>query len=248
MASNGDSASFAFAPPVIPSVEIQDSSERFPVHRIYCVGRNYSEHVKEMGGDPKKSSPMFFTKPADAVVPSGSSIPYPLATSDLHYEVELVVCIGKGGVQIPVDQALEHIFGYAVGLDLTKRDLQAAAKSKGLPWDSSKAFDQSAPIGSIRKVSSSTTSSNKQQLLHEDMASNRKIQLSVNGQLKQDATLNQMIWSVPEIIHELSNQFYLQPGDLIFTGTPSGVGPIVPGDVIQGTVEGLSKVVMKLVE
>jgi fumarylpyruvate hydrolase len=236
-------ATFAFDPPAIPSVEIQDSPERFPVHRIYCVGRNYSDHIREMGGDPNTSVPSFFTKPADAVVPSGSSIPYPMVTTNLHYEVELVVCIGKAGVQIPMDQATNHIFGYAVGLDLTKRDMQSAAKSKGLPWDSSKAFDQSAPIGAIRKVNDNS-GSNK---LHEEMATN-KIQLSVNGQIKQYATLNQMVWSIPEIIHQLSNQFHLQPGDLIFTGTPSGVGPIVPGDFIQGTVEGLSKVVMKLVD
>jgi len=152
-----------------------------------------------------------------------------MATSDLHYETELVVCIGTAGVQIPMDQALQHVFGYAVGLDLTRRDLQAAAKDKRLPWDSSKAFDQSAPIGSIRKVGSSLQ-------LHDDMAKN-KIQLSVNGELKQNATLNQMIWSVPEIIHQLSLQFHLKAGDLIFTGTPSGVGPIVPGDKVRGTVE-----------
>jgi len=233
---------YAFDPPAMPSVAIDgSSSERFPVHRIYCVGRNYSDHVREMGGDPKKSAPTFFTKPPDAVVASGSQIAYPMATSDLHYEVELVVCIGTGGVQIPVENALQHIFGYAVGLDLTRRDLQSMAKDKGLPWDSSKAFDQSAPIGSIRKVACDENAS-----LHEDMARN-KIQLRVNGVRKQDAALNQMIWSVPEIIQQLSKQFQLQPGDLIFTGTPAGVGPIVPGDKVLGTVEGLSEVTMELV-
>ena len=235
---------FAFDPPTIPSVEIQESSERFPVHRIYCVGRNYSDHVKEMGGDPQTSVPTFFTKPADAVVASGTSIPYPLATSNLHYEVELVVCIGMAGVQISIDQALDHVFGYAVGLDLTKRDLQSTAKRKGLPWDSSKAFDQSAPLGSIRKVSN-----DKNDKLHEEMAAaDTLIQLSVNGHIKQKAFLNQMIWSIPDIIHQLSHQFHLQPGDLIFTGTPSGVGPIVPGDFIEGTVEGLPTVTMTLVD
>jgi fumarylpyruvate hydrolase len=243
-------STFAFDPPDISSVEIQDSSERFPIHRIYCVGRNYSEHVREMGGDPNTSVPSFFTKPADAIVPSGSSIPYAMATNNLHYEVELVVCIGKAGVEIPIDQALPHIFGYAVGLDLTRRDMQNEAKSKGLPWDSSKAFDQSAPIGAIRKVvvDNNNNPKNNNKLLHEEMMAANKIQLSVNGQIKQDATLNQMVWSIPEIIHQLSHQFYLQPGDLIFTGTPAGVGPIVPGDFIQGTVEGLPQVTMKSVE
>ncbi len=227
--------SYAFNPPPIPSVAIEDSSERFPVHRIYCVGRNYSEHVREMGGDPKTSAPTFFTKPADAVVPSGSSISYPMATNDLHYEVELVVCIGKPGVQIPIDQTMPHVFGYAVGLDLTRRDLQSDAKSKGMPWDSSKAFDESAPMGAIVPIQKIKT-------MHGT------IQLFLNDELKQNASLDQMIWSIPEIIHQLSHQFHLQAGDLIFTGTPSGVGPLVPGDRVRGSVEGLPDVIITIGE
>jgi fumarylpyruvate hydrolase len=257
---------FAFDPPPTPSVAIvspvptgaagegsieqqqQQQQPRFPVHRIYCVGRNYSDHVQEMGGDPTKSIPTFFTKPADAVVESPATIAYPLATKDLHYEVELVVCIGKGGVQIPIDQALDHVYGYAVGLDLTKRDLQASAKAKGMPWDSSKAFDQSAPMGAIVPVAAAAAAAGTTTTLHDHLKNNKKtvIQLSVNGILKQHATLDQMVWSIPQIIHQLSHQFHLQPGDLIFTGTPSGVGPIVPGDVIVGSVDGLPTVEMTL--
>lgn len=226
--------SFAFQPPPTPTAAILDSNEVFPIHRIYCVGRNYADHVREMGGDPSKGSPTFFTKPADAMVPSESQIPYPMATSNLHYEVELVVCIGKGGVKIPLENAHDHIFGYAVGIDLTRRDLQAAAKSKGMPWDSAKAFDKSAPMGSIRRGS--------------DIDETSRIQLTVNGDLKQSATLNQMIWSIPEILHQLSSKFHLQPGDLIFTGTPSGVGSIAAGDKVVGTVDGMPNVKFELIE
>jgi fumarylpyruvate hydrolase len=229
---------FVFDPPPTPSAAIEGSTQRFPIHRIYCVGRNYSEHVQEMGGDPTKSVPTFFTKPADAVVPTPATIAYPLATHDLNYEVELVVCIGKGGAMIPAELALDHIFGYAVGLDLTKRDLQTVAKAKGLPWDSSKAFDESAPLGAIVPAVGTA---------HEQMTKG-VIQLSVNGIQKQRATLDQMVWSIPQIIHQLSNRFHLQPGDLIFTGTPSGIGTIVPGDEIVGSVDGLPSVEMKLTE
>jgi len=239
------SQAFAFDPPPVPSIAITNpessdsrDEKRFPVHRIYCVGRNYSDHVKEMGGDPKKSAPTFFTKPADAVVESPATIAYPMATENLHYEVELVVCMGKSGSQIPVDDALDYIFGYAVGIDLTRRDLQSAAKSKGLPWDSSKAFDQSAPISAIVPASAS---------IHSAMEC-AKINLSVNDEIRQIATLDQMIWSTREIIHQLSTLFHLQPGDLIFTGTPSGVGPITAGDKIEATVEGLPKVKIVLTD
>jgi fumarylpyruvate hydrolase len=235
-------SSFLFDPPPTPSVAIVGTttttdSQRFPVHRIYCVGRNYADHVQEMGGDPKHSAPTFFTKPADAVVENGAKIPYPLYTSNLHYEVELVICIGKAGVHIQAQEAHHHIFGYAVGLDLTRRDLQAAAKQAGLPWDSSKAFDQSAPIGSIRQEGASSTL---------DFATST-IQLSVNGTLKQSATLNQMIWSVPDVIEQLSKQFHLQPGDLIFTGTPSGVGPLVAGDKVTGSIDGLETIEIEII-
>lgn len=232
---------FVFTPAPTTSLAIEGSpDQRFPVHRLYCVGRNYSDHVAEMGGDPKKSAPTFFTKPAGAVVESPATIPYPLATENLNYEVELVVCIGKAGVKIPVDVALDHIYGYAVGLDLTRRDLQEAAKAKGLPWDSAKAFDESAPMSKIVPVSEDGA-------IHEKLTK-AAIQLKVNGVEKQKATLDQMIWSVPQIIHKLSGLFHLQPGDLIFTGTPSGVGTIIPGDSIVGSVDGIPPVEMRLVE
>jgi len=261
IATTQETTDYVFPPSPIPSVSIQvpEGSKplRFPIHRIYCVGRNYSEHVQEMGGDPTKSVPTFFTKPADAVVESPAHLKYPLATQNLHYEVELVVCIGKGGVQIPIDSAMDHIFGYAVGLDLTKRDLQSAAKAKGMPWDCSKAFDESAPIGPIVPIEETaliggmTTTSSMSDVEEEGssrmlMSPQSVIQLSVNGIQKQYSSLDQMIWSVPQIIHQLSYQFHLQPGDLIFTGTPSGVGPIVPGDTIIGSVQGLPSVEMTL--
>jgi fumarylpyruvate hydrolase len=220
---------FAFDPPSTPSVAILGKNERFPVHRIYCVGSNYAEHVREMGGDLDRSQPTFFTKPADAVVPSQTQIPYPLNTSNLHYEVELVIAIGKAGVKIPADEAIDYIFGYGVGIDLTRRDMQAKAKEIGGPWDTAKAFDQSAPISAITQGTSSL----------DDAA---EISLTVNGKVRQSGALNQMIWSIPEIIAQLSSNFRLLPGDLIFTGTPSGVGPVVAGDHIKGMVEGLEDV------
>jgi fumarylpyruvate hydrolase len=209
-------ASYAFAPPPVPSVEIAGSSQRFPVHRIYCVGRNYADHALEMGVDPKADPPVFFTKPADAIVASGETIPYPSRTSNLHYEVELVVALGPGG----------HIFGYAVGNDLTRRDLQGAAKKKGQPWDIGKAFDFSAPIGSIRAI-------------EEGNIDRGKIWLTVNGETRQQADISDMIWNVPAIIAELSTLFALQAGDLIYTGTPAGVGPLNPGDRIECGIDGL---------
>jgi fumarylpyruvate hydrolase len=216
---------FAFPPPQVPSVEIAGTTSRFPVHRIYCVGRNYAEHVREMGSDPKEP-PVFFTKPADAVVPNGATVPYPPRTENLHYEVELVVAIGKAGSNIPASQARSHIFGYAVGNDLTRRDLQSASKKKGLPWDTGKAFDASAPISALRPAS----------LGHLERG---RIWLTVNGESRQQSDLAEMIWSVPDIIAELSTLFELQPGDLIYTGTPSGVGPLKAGDRIECGVEGL---------
>jgi fumarylpyruvate hydrolase len=177
---------------------------------------------------------VFFTKPADAVVPTKSSIPYPLGTSNLHYEVELVIAIGKDGVTIPVEEARNYIFGYAVGIDLTRRDLQSLAKEKGLPWDTAKALDQGAPISAITKGSSLDTSN--------------KISLTVNGEEKQTGTLNQMIWTVEDIVSHLSNSFRLQPGDLIFTGTPKGVGPIVPGDHVKGMIGSLEDIEFTLSE
>jgi fumarylpyruvate hydrolase len=219
---------FAFSPAATPSVEIAGSSQRFPVHRIYCVGRNYADHAREMGVDPKAGSPVFFTKPADAVVANGASVPYPPGTANLHPEIELVAAIGRGGSNITVDQALAHIFGYAAGNDLTRRDLQEASKKKGQPWDTGKAFDASAPIAAIRPVSRG----------HVERG---RIWLSVNGELRQQADISDMIWSVPQIIAELSGLFELKPGDLIYTGTPAGVGPIQRGDRLEGGIEGLQE-------
>ena len=219
--------SYEFAPPMAPSVEIAGSSTRLPVHRIYGVGRNYAAHAREMGADPVREPPFFFAKPADAVVPNGAAVPYPSRTANLHHEIELVLAIGEGGRNIPVANALAHVFGYAVGNDLTRRDLQAAAKDRGQPWDTAKGFDHSAPITAIRRVAD---------VGHPARGA---IWLEVNGQPRQRADLCEMIWSVPEIVSELSTLFELKPGDLVFTGTPAGVGPVVRGDSIVGGVDGL---------
>jgi fumarylpyruvate hydrolase len=217
---------FVFLPPPIPSVQIAGTRQHFPVHRIYCVGRNYADHAREMGSDPKVEPPVFFTKPADAVTSSGAAIPYPSRTENFHHEVELVVAIGGAGRNIAVGQARGHIFGYAVGNDLTRRDLQGASKKKGLPWDTGKGFDASAPVAAIRPAS----------LGHVERG---RIWLSVNGETRQQSDVSEMIWGVPEVIAELSTLFELKAGDLIYTGTPAGVGPLKPGDRIECGVEGL---------
>ncbi len=218
---------YVFEPPQRASVAVAGSSQWFPVRRIYCVGRNYAEHVREMGNDPDKSVPFFFGKPADAVAESGASIPYPASTGNFHHGIERVVAIGKGGSNVAVDKALDHVWGYGVGIDLTQRDLQAAAKSAGRPWDMAKGFDQSAPIGPLSAVADCG-----------HLAKGR-IWLAVDGEIRQDADINQMIWSVPEIISALSAQISLRPGDLIMTGTPQGVGAILPGQAIAGGIDGL---------
>jgi fumarylpyruvate hydrolase len=217
---------YVFVPPPIPSAEIAGTRQRFPVHRIYCVGRNYAEHAREMGNDPKVEPPVFFTKPADAIVANGVAVPYPPRTENLHYEVELVVAVAGAGRNIAAGQALGHVFGYAVGNDLTRRDLQGAAKKKGLPWDTGKAFDASAPIGAIRPAS----------LGHVERG---RIWLTVNGETRQQSDVSEMIWSVSGIIAELSTLFELRAGDLIYTGTPAGVGPLKPGDRIECGIDGL---------
>lgn len=226
--------SFVFPPPAPPAVEIQGRSERFPIHRIYCVGRNYAAHAREMGKDPDREPPFFFAKPADAVVANGAKIPFPSRTEALHHEIEWVVALGKGGVNIPVGQALEHVFGYALGLDLTRRDLQAAAKDKGRPWDTGKGFDRSAPITAITPAT---------RLDHWERA---RIWLEVNGQQRQQGALADMIWSVPEIIAELSTLFDLAPGDLIYTGTPAGVAALEAGDRLEGGVDGLDMETLRI--
>jgi fumarylpyruvate hydrolase len=213
--------------PAQTSVEVSGSSERFPVHRIYCVGRNYAAHAREMGMDPDREPPFFFSKPADAIVPNGAPVPYPPRTGNLHHEIELVVAIGTGGRDIPLAGALAHVFGYAVGNDLTRRDLQFAAREKGQPWDVSKGFDRSAPVTAIRRAA---------EIGHLERG---RIWIEVNGELRQQADLSEMIWNVPEIIAELSTLFDLAPGDLIFTGTPAGVGPVQRGDSLVGGIDGL---------
>jgi fumarylpyruvate hydrolase len=207
-----------FTPAQPATVAVAGTDARFPVHRIYCIGRNYADHAKEMGASVDRGNPMFFCKPADAVVADGAVIAYPSATSDLHHEVEMVVALGSGGTNIAVESALEHVFGYAVGLDLTRRDLQAVAKSKGNPWDAAKAFDHSAPVSALRRVA---------EVGH---AAHVQLSLEVNGQLRQSTDIDLMIFSVPQIICELSKLWELAPGDLIFTGTPAGVAALNRGD------------------
>ena len=219
--------SFVILPVAQPTVEVAGSDDRFPVHRIYCVGRNYAKHAREMGMDPEREPPFFFAKPADAVVANGTPVPYPPRTANLHHEIELVVAIGRGGRGIPVAGALGHVYGYAVGLDLTRRDLQFEAREQGRPWDVAKGFDCSAPIGAIRPAA---------QMGHPERGS---IWLEVNGEARQRANLSEMIWSVPEIVAELSTYFELRAGDLIFTGTPEGVGPVQRGDSLVGGIDGL---------
>jgi len=219
---------YVFDAPPVASLPVAGSSVRFPVHRIYCIGRNYADHAKEMGATADRSQPVFFLKPADALVADGGDIPYPQATADLHHEVEMVVALAGGGRDIAVDRALEHVFAYGVGLDLTRRDLQAIAKTKSLPWDSAKAFDRSAPVSALRPVTD---------LRHPRAA---RLTLSVNGTLRQRADIADMVFTVPEIIHELSKLWELVPGDLVFTGTPAGVAALVRGDRFRAELEGIA--------
>ncbi|MGH8190782.1 MAG: fumarylacetoacetate hydrolase family protein [Rhodanobacteraceae bacterium] len=220
---------FLFDPPPIPSLPILRSDARFPVHRIYAIGRNYAEHAKEMGAQAvSRANPVFFMKPADAIVPDGGDIPYPPATHELHHEVEMVVALASGGRDIDASRTLDCVFGYGVGLDLTRRDLQAAMKAKGLPWDVAKGFDASAPVSALRAVG---------EIGHPTHA---RLSLSVNGAIRQDADVAQMIFPVPEIIAELSRVFELKAGDLIFTGTPAGVGALQRGDRFRAELHGIA--------
>ncbi len=214
--------------PIAPAVRASVTDGRlFPVHRIYCVGRNYADHVAEMGGDAGRDPPLFFSKPADALVANDADIPYPPRTKNFHHEVELVVALGRGGANIAVADALDCVFGYAVGNDLTRRDLQGLAKKGGQPWDVAKGFDGSAPISAITPADEAGS------------LSDAEIYLKVNGELRQRGDLSQLIWSVAEVIVELSTLFTLQPGDLVFTGTPAGVGALQRGDEIEAGIRGL---------
>jgi len=221
---------YVIAAPQQTSLPVAGLTARFPVRRVYCVGRNYAAHAREMGHDPDREPPFFFSKPADALVDSGALLDFPALTDDLHHEIELVVAVGTGGSNIPVGVALDHVYGYAVGLDMTKRDVQGEAKKLGRPWDLSKGFDESAPCGPIRPATV---------VGHPDRG---VIRLEVNGEVRQEGDLSQQIWNVQEVISYLSRYVRLQPGDLIMTGTPAGVTRVVPGDLLVGTVEGVGEV------
>ena len=218
-----------------PSLAVAGSAARFPVRRIYCVGRNYPEHTREMGHDPQRDAPVFFSKPADAIVAGGGRVAYPPATACLHHEVELVVALADGGSDIAPERALACVYGYAVGLDLTRRDLQQRAKEKGQPWDMGKGFDQSAPIGELQPAA------------HVGHPQSGAITLAVDGQLRQSGDLAQMGWPVPLIIAQLSKLVRLAAGDLIFTGTPAGVGPAERGETIVARIEGVGELTATLV-
>ncbi len=219
----------------IPSVAVSGSDLTFPVHRIYCVGKNYAAHTREMGGDPDRQPPVFFMKPADSVTASGSAVAYPPGTNDLHHEIELVVAMGNGGRNIDLSKAQDCIFGYAVGIDLTRRDLQGLAKGQGGPWDTAKSFEQAAPITAIHDVS---------EIGHPESG---RIWLAVNGDVRQDGDITDMIWRVDETIAELSMLFTLAPGDLVFTGTPAGVGAVARGDHITGGIDGVDEISISII-
>ncbi|HZH52371.1 MAG TPA: fumarylacetoacetate hydrolase family protein [Microvirga sp.] len=227
-------AGYVVQPLPVPTLLVQGSEKLFPVHRVYCVGRNYADHAIEMGHDPSKEPPFFFQKNPDNIVTDGK-FPYPSMTSDVHHEIEMIVALGKGGVDIPVEKALEHVFGYGVGLDMTRRDLQGEAKKLGRPWEVGKAFEASAPCSALVPAS---------EIGHPTAG---EVSLKVNGEVRQKGDLNQMIWKVPEMISYLSGLFALQPGDIIMSGTPAGVGAVVRGDVLEGYVEGIGKIEVRVV-
>ena len=218
---------YVITAPAAPSVAVAGSQARFPVRRVFCVGRNYAAHAREMGSDPNREPPFFFTKPADAVVPASGVVPYPSATQDLHHEIELVVALGGGGSNVDPANALDLVWGYGVGIDLTRRDLQAVAKDSGRPWDMAKGFDASAPCSALQPVSA------------VGHPADARIWLEVNGELKQEGNLNEMIWPVADVIASLSRLVTLAPGDLIYSGTPSGVAALKPGDRVRGGVDGV---------
>lgn len=226
---------FVVEPAPVVSVAVRGSVARFPVRRVYCVGRNYAEHTREMGHDPDRELPFFFQKNPDNLVLDNGDFPYPSMTSNVHHEVEMVVAIGKGGSDIAVDKALDHVYGYALGLDMTRRDLQNEAKKTGRPWEIGKAFEHSAPMTDIVTVD---------KVGH---LAKGTIWLKVNGEVKQQGDLDELIWNVPEIIAHLSNIFELKAGDLIMTGTPAGVGAVNRGDVMEGYCEGIGSITAKVV-
>ena len=236
---------YVIDPPATPSLAaagvsvggaaVAGESACFPVRRIYCVGRNYAAHAREMGHDPDREPPFFFQKNPDALLPGGSKFPYPPASRDVHFEIELVCALGKGGSNISAEDALDHVWGYAVGIDMTRRDLQGAAKKLGRPWEAGKAFEHSAPCSPVHSAGAVGHP-------HEG-----RIWLAVNGEARQEGNLDEMIWTVPEIVEQLSALFTLAPGDLVFTGTPAGVGAIGRGDVMTGGVEGVDEIEIEVV-
>lgn len=227
---------YAVSPPEVVSLPILGTAdEAFPIHRIYCVGRNYADHAREMGHNPDEEPPFFFLKPVDVIVPDGGRFPYPSRSQDVQHEVELVVALARGGVEIPVEEALDRVLGYGVGIDMTRRDLQNEAKGLGRPWDSGKSFDYSAPCSGLRRV---------EEIGHPDEG---EISLTIDGEVRQQADLNQLIWKVPQVISELSGLFELKAGDLIFTGTPAGVGPVRRGERLVAQVEGVATLTIDVV-
>jgi fumarylpyruvate hydrolase len=225
--------SYVIARPPQPVIAVAGSDKVFPVRRIWCVGRNYVEHIREMGQD-ERAPPFYFAKPADAIVPDGTTVPYPPLTKDMHHEVELVVALKSGGRNIPLEKALDTIYGYGVGIDLTRRDLQIASRDLKRPWEIGKAFDASAPCGPLRPAS---------EIGHPKEG---RITLKANGQIRQDGDLSQMIWNVPEVIANLSEQVELTAGDIIMTGTPAGVAATVPGDKLECEIEGVGKLTVTI--
>lgn len=221
--------SFVITAPAQQTLEVAGTQDRFPVRRIYCVGRNYLEHIRETGND-EREPPFFFQKPTDALVPNGGDFPYPPLSANVHHEIELVAAIGEGGRDIPAAAALDHVYGYAVGIDMTRRDLQGEAKEMRRPWEPGKAFDHAVPCTRIVPAAN---------IGHPEKA---RIWLKVNGEIRQDADIADMIWNLPETIAHLSQSYELKPGDLILTGTPAGVGPVERGDVITGGVEGIGEI------
>ncbi|HMB46782.1 MAG TPA: fumarylacetoacetate hydrolase family protein [Afifellaceae bacterium] len=226
---------YVIQPPATVSLPVRGSDSRFPVHRVYCVGRNYAAHAIEMGHDPDREPPFFFQKNPDNLLAEGQDFPYPTMTEDVHHEIELVVALKKGGDDIPEDQALDCVYGYAVSLDMTRRDLQGQMKEQGRPWEIGKAFEHSAPCAELVPAD---------EIGHPDQGA---IWLKINGEMRQEGDLNQMIWKVPEMITYLSRLFTLQPGDIIMSGTPSGVGPVVRGDKMRGHIEGVGELSLSVV-
>ena len=226
--------SYTFEPPAQPELPVTGSEARFPVRRIFCVGRNYADHVAEMGGSADRDPPIWFTKSAHAILPSGADMPYPPGTEDLHHEIELVVAIGAEATAVQREVAMQAVWGYGTGLDMTRRDLQGQAKKAGQPWDTGKDFDGSAILGALTPAEGV-------------MLEEAKIHLSVNGETRQESLLSRMIWSVPEIVATLSTLYTLRPGDLIMTGTPAGVGPVRKGDRLEGSVDRLAPVRTRIV-